>query len=214
MGDPELLSWIEVGKNIAALLVAIGVAGEFLGDFAARPISRRIEGERQAEIARLSRDAADAKKGIAEANARAAEANQAAERERLARVELERKIAPRRLTGEQRAKMLRILERDTGHAVIFVSRLMDAEGADFANDFVSVLTAANWNAQSTPMHTGNQEGVSISTVSGARLPGISTLSTALDSIGILHNQTSRKPDDKTIPSGFLPEVIYLVIEHK
>jgi len=45
------LSWIETGKIIAAFLVAIGVAGEFLGDFIAKPLERKIEAARQLELA-------------------------------------------------------------------------------------------------------------------------------------------------------------------
>jgi hypothetical protein len=38
MDDATLLSWIERGQNVAALLVAIGVAAEFLLGFMALPV--------------------------------------------------------------------------------------------------------------------------------------------------------------------------------
>src|SRR5712691_8122020 len=73
------LSWIETGKIIAALLVAIGVAGEFLGDFLAKPLERKLEAARQAELVQLRKETA--------------EANQKAETERLTRLKIEEKLA-------------------------------------------------------------------------------------------------------------------------
>jgi hypothetical protein len=52
------------------------------------------------EIARLSAEAEASRAEIASANKRAAEANEKAEAERLARIQLEAKISPRRLSPE------------------------------------------------------------------------------------------------------------------
>ena len=60
MDDPTLLSWIDKGQNIAALLVAIGVAAEFLLGYIAGPARRRIDQAKDAEIVRLTAEAADA----------------------------------------------------------------------------------------------------------------------------------------------------------
>ncbi|MGD0226314.1 MAG: hypothetical protein ABSF71_28610 [Terriglobia bacterium] len=46
MDDTTFLVWIDRGKNIAAFLVALGVAGEFLGDFISGP-ARKRQGEAQ-----------------------------------------------------------------------------------------------------------------------------------------------------------------------
>jgi len=59
---------------------------------------RRLENERTAV---LEQDAEASRAAIAEANARAAEAGQKAEEERLARVKLEQALRPRHLTREQ-----------------------------------------------------------------------------------------------------------------
>jgi hypothetical protein len=126
VNDAALLSWINAGKNIAALLVAIGVAGEFIGDFVAGPVQARIDAARTAEIAHLTKDAAGAGKAAAEAleraakaeenlgnaqkeaaaaNERAAEANKIAEGEKLARIKLEARLAPRELNASQQTEI-------------------------------------------------------------------------------------------------------------
>jgi hypothetical protein len=53
MDDPTLLTWIERGQNIAALLVAIGVGAEFLLGFMAGPARRRVDAAKDSEIVRL-----------------------------------------------------------------------------------------------------------------------------------------------------------------
>lgn len=50
------LSWISVGKLIAALLVAVGVAIEFGGDWIARPYEKIVREAREAEVARLTNE--------------------------------------------------------------------------------------------------------------------------------------------------------------
>jgi hypothetical protein len=74
MDDPTLLSWIERGQNIAALLVAAGVAGEFILGFMAGPPRRRIEAAKESEIVRLTNESANSQLQIAQANERAAHA--------------------------------------------------------------------------------------------------------------------------------------------
>ena len=80
MDDVRLLSWIETGQIVAAFVVVIGVAGEFLGSFIARPIARRVEARRELEMATLRTRAAAAE---------------------LRAAELEALIQPRYLTKEQ-----------------------------------------------------------------------------------------------------------------
>jgi hypothetical protein len=60
MDDTKLLSAIEVGQIISTFLVVLGVAGEFIGTFMARPVQARLDAKRELEIARLRKDAAEA----------------------------------------------------------------------------------------------------------------------------------------------------------
>jgi hypothetical protein len=96
--DLTWLSWIDTGRTVAALLVAIGVSAEFLLGFIASPIQKRIDAARTAELATLNKD-------IAQANERAAEANKKAEEERLARIKIEEKMAWRHLSPEQQERI-------------------------------------------------------------------------------------------------------------
>jgi multidrug efflux pump subunit AcrA (membrane-fusion protein) len=73
--DVTLLSWISKGKNVAAFLVAIGVAGEFLGDWLSGPANKRIESARQEEMARLHSSGDSMRKEMADAIAREKEAD-------------------------------------------------------------------------------------------------------------------------------------------
>src|SRR5215472_16135374 len=62
-----------------------------------------------------------------------AEATERAEAEMIARIKLEAKLAPRRLSGEDTDKMVAILSKIPPVPVAIVSRLLDSEGKDFAN---------------------------------------------------------------------------------
>jgi len=65
--DVTALSWIEKALNVSLFLVAIGVAGEFVGNWVAAPIRKRLEAAKDLEIARLAKDTADANARTAEA---------------------------------------------------------------------------------------------------------------------------------------------------
>ena len=86
------LSWINAGKIVATLLVALGVAGEFAGDFLAKPFNKTVEAARQEEIARLNNDSANANARLAEASKATAELSRALAGERMQRLEIEREL--------------------------------------------------------------------------------------------------------------------------
>lgn len=139
MTDPELLSWIERGQLIATLLVAIGVAGEFAGSFIARPINRRVEAARQLEIAKATTKSEEARRDIAAAGVRIAEAEQATTELAAKNLALEVAIAPRRLSDRQQ-KELSALTAFSGRLVGIKSYSVDTEGAIFATQIINALT--------------------------------------------------------------------------
>jgi hypothetical protein len=110
-------------EKVFELFVIIGVAGEFLADGGIFALSRHLETIANSEIAVLTQQAADANQHAAEAEAlakgyeaqiataknSAAQANQTAEKERLAREQLQSRMKPRHLTKEQQAKIASIL---------------------------------------------------------------------------------------------------------
>jgi len=71
VNDPTLLSWIERGQNIAALLVAIGVAAEFALGFMAGPARHRVDQAKDTEMVRLTAESHTAGGKAAEANLKA-----------------------------------------------------------------------------------------------------------------------------------------------
>lgn len=81
----------------------------------------------------------------AKANERAAQANKAAEQERIERLKLEAKLAPRRLTGEQRAAFGAMCGRVSGEPVSATGMLGVADADDFAEDLAQVLKDCGYN---------------------------------------------------------------------
>jgi len=84
MAEPEIeaavywLWWINAAKTAGVFLVAVGVAAEFIGEFASRPFERTIETARKDqaskltnETARLEAEAQLARAATANATARA-----------------------------------------------------------------------------------------------------------------------------------------------
>lgn len=80
---------------------------------------------------------------VADANARAAEANRMAEADRLARVKIESGLASRRLTSEQGSKLTATLALMRGRVPsINLMLLGDKEANDFGSDLLQAIRAA------------------------------------------------------------------------
>jgi hypothetical protein len=83
---------------------------------------------------------------VAEANARAAEANRIAETERLARVKIEAALAGRKLNPDQVSKLIVALAAVRPRIqAINVTRLGDREASEFAMDIIRAVLAAGIN---------------------------------------------------------------------
>jgi hypothetical protein len=78
------------------------------------------------------------------ASRQADEANEKAEKERLGRLELEKRIAGRSLTPEQQALLREALAIEPGEVHID-SRLSDSEGESYGHQFATVFGAAGWH---------------------------------------------------------------------
>ena len=121
MDDVRLLSTIEIVQIISTFLVVVGVAGEFVGSFMARPAQRRMDTKREMELARLRKGAADA-----ELRAR----------------ELEVLIQPRYLSAEQEQAITASMRRFSGSGMIITSHWIDAEAARLAEQIKVALNRA------------------------------------------------------------------------
>lgn len=86
----------------------------------------------KAKNAELSQFQSEARVAIAEADARAAEADEKAERERLARIRLEETVAPSRLTMEQQHAIASKLLNFSGQVVSLWFGSGDKEAETFA----------------------------------------------------------------------------------
>jgi hypothetical protein len=108
---------------IADTLVALGVAGEVLFSM--------MSSRRHNELRVRSNT------NLADAITQAGEANQKAEEAQLARLELEKSLSSRRLTGEQSSKLTSALSGVKAQIPeLQISRLGDKESHDFANDII------------------------------------------------------------------------------
>jgi hypothetical protein len=154
---------LETWAMIFTFLVAIGVAGEFFVGFKQRTLSKllrsaddahalvqeqlieeaRAKAEKSAaEVAVATRDIETARRDAAEANARAAEANKLAEEERLARVRIEQRLAPRTLTAEQLARIAGAAHNFATTKLVFVLSDPSPEPTAIANGILRTLS--NW----------------------------------------------------------------------
>jgi hypothetical protein len=156
-----LLARIDIWLLIFGAIVVVGVAGESYFGVRHWWNSRKLQAlqnaenlVQQGEIERLRSESAsirsDTAKAIeraAHAEQQAAESNKIAEQERLARVKIEERLAPRRIGPKEHAALVSALKPYRG-AVVEVTKLGDLEAGQFADDIVSVLTEAGWNVQS------------------------------------------------------------------
>ena len=145
MDDPTLLSWIEKGQNIAALLVAVGVAAEFVLGFIAGPARRRVDQTKDAEMVRLvdnsktlEKDIAGAKAEMSKQQARAA----TAEKDLL---DLKERIKPRKLTDQQCIDFVKTLKKFPNGVVDFgYTSAGGDETFNFTKQFLPLFNEAGW----------------------------------------------------------------------
>ena len=98
-------------------------------------------------------DIAAAQKDAAEARKEAARFNEVAERERLARVKIEEKLRPRRLSPAEKATIGSALSRFSGTIIAVTIYSGDAEEAQYALDFKDVVVRAGWLANGINLRT-------------------------------------------------------------
>ena len=163
MDDPSRLVWLERLMNVSALLVAIGVTGEFVGNWVANPIRHRIDAAKDAEIARFNKDAGEARKASSEAMARAA----ALELETV-KLQKELMVQASRTTlfvGENRQKFVDALKPFSGQKIdirrsataimvnyaVVASTPVGDDTVGLANALFRALTDAGWKLPPTPL---------------------------------------------------------------
>lgn len=235
--NPKLLA-----AAVGGILVTIGVFGElavevpvgiqeaqlrFKDDAYVAQLKDATESARrdtelarkEAQLARketqlASKETEAAKLAVAVANQRAGEAKTIAEREHIERLRLERQLSPRRLTGDQTASIVKVLGDKPGSEIIVTSAVFDLESSDYADDFVNAFKAAGWTASPNKTRLNHVRGVTLGSVGGEELNGMSRVRAALKTIGVLFRDVKLSLDDHTIANGYRRGIIYLQVEHK
>jgi hypothetical protein len=126
-------------------LTAVGVGGEAVLGFLNFLQNRRLRGLQELEIVSLKRDVA--------------ESNRLAEQDRLARMKIEERLAPRQLTEKNRDAIIPLLRQfaDAGRLVDIIKYPNDAEVDALTYQVLQVLRDAAWKptvygpASSKPM---------------------------------------------------------------
>jgi hypothetical protein len=118
--------------------VTIGVTAEAILTFLHVRKSRHLEVMQELEITAIKRDAA--------------EANRLAEQDRLARVQIEERLAPRLITDTDRQKIVEVLKRfaNAGRMVDMIKYPDDAEVSRLTHQLFRVLTDSGWKPRMLP----------------------------------------------------------------
>jgi hypothetical protein len=139
--------WYDI-FNILLIVGAFVVAVATYGSIKMGSIKERFADERitanEAESARAAADSDIAKAQAAQANERAAEANLKAEVERVARLELEARLAPRTLTGVQLQSISSKISPFAPQPFRFTSYQDDQEVRGLVEALIHVLVASGW----------------------------------------------------------------------
>jgi hypothetical protein len=162
---------------------------------AGNAIKQAAQATRDAEVAR--RDAESFQLDIARANEHAAEANKKAEEERLARLKIEERLAPRRMSAQQTTTLVRDLKPLNGHRVTIFFISGDLEAATFVDQLGSAFKTAGLIVKTIPgMILGTvKPGISFD-IGKNRFADADILANALINVSLAN---------KPIPADKLPE---------
>jgi hypothetical protein len=194
------------------IMVIVGVAGELFGDGGIFVFSERLQTISDQEVARLNVEAGTARQKAADAEKEAADAQKQAAEIQRENLLLTAQIQPRRLTAAQKSKLRKLLENNPTPIVV-VSRLLDKESSDFADDFASALDEAHWKSMRVGNRLSSKYGVSIGTVAEmSNAPQTKLLSDALRAIGVPHDIVTLTIGDASMNPHVESHVLYLLIE--
>jgi hypothetical protein len=208
-----LIGALVIGVIATALVVWMGnVKEEYLrrdlavtnarAEEAKADASQSLAAAKQAEsnLAGANARAEEAKAESAEANARAAEANKIAEGERLARVKIEERLAPRSITQKQIDGLSKRLKPYSGISIDILQIGESPEITNFRSLLENPLRAAGLNLfSSTAVGSGSFIGLSVGVLADASesdKAAASALLSALNAEGIaaLNAGVSKRED--------------------
>jgi len=117
------------------------------------PIRKRLDTAKEAEIARLNKEAGEARKAAGEAMERVASAekqavdlNKKAEEERRARVQIEERLAHRKVSPGQAKILKEELHSLKGHKIVVTTAALQPEIVEYAKQLTDALRQAGLDA--------------------------------------------------------------------
>jgi hypothetical protein len=195
------------------ILVALTVllaAGLFIAQFVVIRRSKQLT-DLQGDISRIKETEAKAQQDRVDTEL-------ATQRERAALAEaslikLRNESQPRRLTGTQKDK-LRDLLIGLPTPIAVVSRMLDTESMDFADDFAEVLGTAHWETARIKTLLSRKYGLLIGTTSSElnAAPPVKLLDKALTEIGVPHGVAVFTAGDLSMTPHIEINVLYLLVE--
>ena len=244
--ESHVPNWAKLAAFVGWLFIIAGVAGEYVADSfvsradgyvqtfdeilltEARKESAHAETTAKGFDAQIAESKAKAKSAeatakqfeatIAEAKRDAADSKQEAESERLARVQLQKELEPRRLTGKQK-EQLRALLSDDPQQIMFGWCMNGSDDCqDFVNDIGEAFNKAGWKTLFSPS-TQNKRGIYLGFAKGSdeRLVAhwVPKLRNALSAVGLSSEQKWFDPSERTLSAlGFEKNVLYLIVGQK
>ncbi|HEX5425532.1 MAG TPA: hypothetical protein VFW94_18420 [Candidatus Acidoferrales bacterium] len=199
---------LETWKAVADWSTIVLIALTVVSGSAALMLGRRINDNQQARLQQLDKGLTDAKTelrkqetraaeaearveglrlNVAEAQKEAAKSNETAEKEKLARLELEARLAPRSLTPVQMNELTKSLSPFGGQTVGIFIFGTSAEVVGITEQISEVLTRAKWTVHFGTAAAGAARGILIGTdspPSSSTGEAVLALSNALKSVGL------------------------------
>lgn len=155
-----LFASFNVMAIVGGVLAAIGTSGIFLTGGVREHYADLKQDELKKQTAEAQRDAAQANERTAELNKSSEALKVELEKERKERLQLEQRMAPRRVSEEVKKKLSLHLKPDADTRLFFKVALNNAEGDRLVNEIAAACLAAGWPA----------DRLSGSTVVGASYP--------------------------------------------
>jgi hypothetical protein len=234
-----------IWHSLGALLVTVGVLGEFWIEFKQYGVesefsrasaaerdglnARTAEAEKIAKGYDVKISESDAKAKSAEATAKgfeaqiadaqkaAAQSKAEAESERLARVELQKQLEPRRLTGAQKEKLRSLLSADPQGITFGWCANGSDDCPDFVNDIGDAFNKAGWKTLfAADMEFKRGIRVGFTTGSDEKLVEhwVPKIRQAFSEVGLSSEQVWFDVNDKTLVGGFQKNALYVIVGPK
>lgn len=123
--------------------------------------------------------------------------------------ELESSVAPRFVSEQQTEALISTLKQIPHGGIYIVSRIMDGEAKDYAEEIGAIMKRAGWDIRYSPMLTDDTIGFGVcSYLAAEKLPGHDTIREVFVRSGIECKDIKIK--EKSIPVPDSPSVIIVV----